>query len=261
MSNLVENNSDTENSGTMYVSERDFFNKNIIYDNNPNAVLGFSLLRIVEEHNNVRSLTITNECAQCIEMAGCEIDPVDKEDVKFEDEVGFLTCLGFQDDHEENGATLGSHIANLANLNAIIFDNATTFFENEDWRQMFENASLSRSVYSLCFNKCKLKHNIYAETLAAIFDLRNVKSLTFTHCVINNTFMEAVEEVENRANEWRSMRFEQCMFEDGVVSRIMEFQDELHNMIDFTIHECRVISVNAVYMINIKVEWECNTDD
>ena len=240
----------------MNAIECDFWNRNLKYNSNANAVLGFSLIPIVEEHNNVRSLTITNDCALCIEMAGAEIDTEDKEDVRYEDEVGFLTYLGFQDDYQKNGATLGTHIANLVNLNAITFEGASAFLEDDGWYEMFKNASLSRSIFSLCFNKCELKSNIYINTLAAIFDLENVKSLTFTHCMINDTFIEVVKEVENRANEWRSISFEQCMFEDNAVSRIMEMQQkELHNVITLTFYKCKIIGANTVQMINIKCNW------
>ena len=250
MNNNAPNDDDNDynNSSVETVqinSFADFCRRNINHGNDENAVLGLSLLRVVRRDPGIRSLTVTNECAGCIEYAGYEVDLY--RDTLTDEQIELLESFGFEvDDYTENAPVIGTHIANLPNLRTIILEGARSCLRDSEYRYMFEEASGSTSIRTLIFRRCRLDHHIdlTTEVLIAILCTEAVQEVTFENCTFDTTFMEALNEVADE-NIWSVLRFEQCRFRHNVMHHIIAQNDDIKMTGILIFHQCKSISANG----------------
>lgn len=252
MNNIVPlNGNDDSSVESERITEAEFW-RNINNENDDNAVLGFSLLRVVQHDRSITSLTVTNRCSGCIELAGSSYS-----ETLTAAQAHYMKSLEFDcEDYAENATALGTHIASLPNLQTVIFDNARSCLEDTEYRLMFEEASESTSVKTLVFRRCRLNHHIgqASEVLDTILYTKAVETLIFENCMLDDTFMQAIDEAADTDSKWKLMKFEQCSFEDEVLHKII-VRNQADRMTETLIfHQCQSLGPND-QVLNVTTEY------
>ena len=242
----ASNNHDEDSSiETEEITEAEFYKRNINHDNDENAILGFSFLRLVRRDPTIKSLTVTNECACSIERAGLDVNLY--RDTLTDDQIKFLESLGFEvDDYSENAPVIGRHIANLPNLHTIILEDARSCLMDSEYKDMFQEASGSTSIKTLIFRRCRLDQcfGVATDVFATILYTEGVKEVTFENCTLDYTFIEILNEVAYELH-WSMLRFEQCKFKHHLMHHIVAEKYDTRMTKTLIFNQCQSISANG----------------